>query len=60
MKVPANLKTALPLFLWLALFSVSAHAQVDNSGVFDIVLNRYSAAASGWAGVITTAASWLF
>ena len=60
MKVPANLKTALPLFLWLALFSVSAHAQVDNSGVFDNVLNRYSAAASGWAGVITTAASWLF
>lgn len=60
MKLPANLKTALPLFIWLALFSVSAHAQVDNAGVFDNVLNRYSAAASGWAGVITTAASWLF
>lgn len=60
MKVPANLKTALPLFLWLALFSVSAHAQVDSAGVFDSVLNRYSAAAAGWAGVITTAATWLF
>jgi hypothetical protein len=43
MKVPANLKTALPLFLWLALFSVEcSRGQVDNSGVFDNVLNRYS------------------
>jgi type IV secretion system protein TrbL len=28
--------------------------------VFDNVLDRYQAAASGWAGVITTAATWLF
>lgn len=60
MKVSAHLKTVLPLFLWLALFSVSAHAQVDGSGVFDNVLGRYSTAAASWAGTITQHASWLF
>jgi len=59
--MPANLKTlALPLFVWLAFFAVDAHAAIDNAGVFDSVLDRYQAAASGWAGVITTAATWLF
>jgi type IV secretion system protein VirB6/type IV secretion system protein TrbL len=33
---------------------------MNSSGLFDDVLNRYNAAASGWAGVITNAASWLF
>lgn len=61
MRMPANLKTlALPLFVWLAFFAVDAHAAIDNAGVFDSVLDRYQAAASGWAGVITTAATWLF
>jgi type IV secretion system protein TrbL len=61
MRMPANLKTlALPLFVWLAFFAVDAHAAIDNAGVFDSVLDRYQAAASGWAGVITAAATWLF
>ena len=61
MRTPANLKTlALPLFVWLAFFAVDAHAAIDNAGVFDSVLDRYQAAASGWAGVITMAASRLF
>ena len=51
MRMPANLKTlALPLFVWLAFFAVDAHAAIDNAGVFDSVLDRYQAAASGWAG----------
>ena len=61
MRTPANLKTlALPLFVWLAFFAADAHAAIDNAGVFDSVLDRYQAAASGWAGVITTAATRLF
>lgn len=61
MRTPANLKTlALPLFVWLAFFAADAHAAIDNAGVFDSVLDRYQAAASGWAGVITMAASRLF
>lgn len=61
MRMPAGLKLALPLLVWLAFFSVDAQAQaLNSSGLFDDVLNRYNAAASGWAGVITNAASWLF
>lgn len=60
MKLPASMKLALPLIVWLAFFSVDAHAQVNSSGLFDDVLNRYNSAASSWAGVITNAASWLF
>lgn len=56
-----NLRAAtVPLFLWLAFFAVDAQAAIDNAGILDNVLERYSAAASGWAGVITDAASWLF
>ncbi|PZP58465.1 MAG: P-type conjugative transfer protein TrbL [Pseudoxanthomonas spadix] len=58
--MPASLKLALPLLVWLAFFSTDASAQMNSSGLFDDVLNRYNAAASGWAGVITNAASWLF
>ncbi|WP_430749739.1 P-type conjugative transfer protein TrbL, partial [Comamonas thiooxydans] len=54
------MKLALPLLVWLAFFSTDASAQMNSSGLFDDVLNRYNAAASGWAGVITNAASWLF
>ena len=46
--------------LWLAFFSIEAQAAIDNAGVLDNVLNRYSAAASGWAGFITARATWLF
>lgn len=62
MRMPANLRTLalLPLFVCLVFFAVNAHAAIDNAGVFDSVLDRYQAAASGWAGVITTAATRLF
>ncbi len=63
MKLPAAIKTATPLLLLvlaLALFSLEAHAAIDNAGLLDSVLARYSAAAAGWAGAITSAATWLF
>lgn len=61
MKLPANLKSAMPLIVWLAFFvAAPAHAAIDNSGLLDNVLARYSAAAASWAGVITDAATWLF
>ena len=52
MRMPASLKLALPLLVWLAFFSTDASAQMNSSGLFDDVLNRYNAAASGWAGTI--------
>ncbi len=59
--MPAHPRTAaVPLFFWLAFFALDAHAAIDNADILDSVLERYSAAASGWAGVITDAASWLF
>ena len=61
MKLPANLKSAMPLIVWLAFFvAAPAHAAIDNSGILDSVLARYSAAAASWAGVIIDAATWLF
>lgn len=61
MRMPASLKFAVPLLLCLAFFSVDASAGTMNSaGLFDDVLNRYNTAASGWAGVVTDAATWLF
>ena len=61
MRMPTNLKVfALPLLVWLAFFAVDAHAAIDNAGVFDSILSRYQAAASGWASTITNAATWLF
>ena len=60
-KPPAIFKSAaIPLFLWLALFSFSAHAAIDNAGVLDNVLSRYQAAASTWQAVIAARATWLF
>lgn len=46
----------------IAVLSMSfyAHSAIDNAGVLDTVLQRYSSAASGWASVITNAATWLF
>lgn len=61
MRMPANLKNAvLVIFLCLAFFALDAHAAIDNAGVMDNALDRYSAAASSWADVITNAATWLF
>ncbi len=60
MRMPASLKLAVPLLVWLAFFSSDAHAAVNSAGLFDDVLNRYNSAASAWAGVITNAATWLF
>lgn len=61
MRMPASLKSAAPLFLCLAFFSLDASAgTMNSSGLFDDVLNRYNTAASGWAGVVTSAATWLF
>ena len=60
MRMPAALKIAVPLFVWLAFFAMDAQAAVDSAGVFDNVLARYQSAAAGWAGYITTRATWLF
>lgn len=60
-KPPAIFRSAaIPLFLWLALFSISAHAAIDNAGVLDNVLTRYQTAASTWQAVIAARATWLF
>jgi type IV secretion system protein TrbL len=61
MRMPAQLRSpTLLLFLWLVLFSVNTHAAINNVGILDDVLNRYSTAASTWATVITARATWLF
>lgn len=57
---PVVARGAGPLFLLLVLFALDAQAAIDSAGVFDSALDRYSTAASSWAGVITAAASWLF
>lgn len=44
----------------IMLYAPTAHAVIDSNNLLDNVLARYSAAASGWAAVITGAASWLF
>jgi type IV secretion system protein TrbL len=48
------------LFMCLAFIAVPALAVVDNAGILDNVLARYSAAAGTWAVVVTARASWLF
>lgn len=48
------------LFMCLALIAVPALAVVNNAGILDNVLARYSAAAGTWAAVVTARASWLF
>ena len=61
MRMPAFFKSvAFPLFLWLAFFTLDANAAIDNTGILDDVLQRYSAAASTWAAIITAAATRLF
>lgn len=59
--MPSNSQAAsMPIILCLALFSMDVQAAIDNAGIMDNVLDRYSAAASSWAGVVTSAATWLF
>lgn len=61
MKTPAIRGGAtVMLFLWLALFSANAHADIDNAGILDNVLNRYSVIAATWAASITGHATRLF
>jgi type IV secretion system protein TrbL len=60
MRIPVSLKVVLPLFFLMAFFAFDARADIDSSGLLDNVLDRYSAAVSSWAGVITSAATWLF
>ena len=48
------------LLLCLALLSCTARAEIDNTGVLDNVLARYSAIAATWAAPITTHATRLF
>ncbi len=48
------------LLLCLALLSCTARAEINNTGVLDNVLARYSAIAATWATTITTHATRLF
>ena len=60
-KSPAIFKSAaISLFVWLALFSVSAHAAINNAGVLDTILLQYQAASATWGTVILARATWLF
>lgn len=61
MRVSVVIKGVTPsLVLGLAFLSLDAHAEINNAGLLDSVLERYSAAASAWASAITSAATWLF
>ncbi|WP_404361585.1 P-type conjugative transfer protein TrbL [Methylotuvimicrobium sp. KM1] len=59
MRISANSRSAV-LLLWLAFFALDARAAIDSSDVMDSVLTRYQSAVVGWAGVITSSATWLF
>jgi type IV secretion system protein TrbL len=64
--MPTKIPLRLPPVIWVALlvslpfFCVEAHAAIDNVGILDNVLARYSTAAATWASYITSRASWLF
>jgi type IV secretion system protein TrbL len=48
------------LLLWAAFSPCTAHAAINNAGILDDVLRRYSTAASAWGSIITSHATWLF
>lgn len=49
------------IFALLALgAALPVQAEITSAGVLDNILDRYSYAASTWAAVVTSAASWLF
>ncbi|WP_426116089.1 P-type conjugative transfer protein TrbL [Massilia sp. PWRC2] len=62
MKMPVIFRScrSMLLLFWLACFTLEASAAIDNAGILDNVLSRYSTASSAWAAIITTRASWLF
>lgn len=53
-------RLSILVLIWLALFSAQAAAAIDNVGVLDTVLERYSTAAATWSTIIVTRATWLF
>lgn len=55
-----RLEPRMLVFLWLLLLSLPAFAQIENAGILDNVLRRYSVAVTAWGAVVTTRASWLF
>lgn len=48
------------LLLWATFSPCTAHAAINNAGILDDVLRRYSTAASAWGSIITSHATWLF
>jgi type IV secretion system protein TrbL len=62
MKALASRKWICYFLLLILLVGSSsyAHAEIDNSGLLDNVIERYAAVASTWAATITKRASWLF
>lgn len=53
MELPVNTKFIKLLIVCLVFVVIPSHAAIDNAGVLDNVLARYSAAAYFWAGVFT-------
>lgn len=62
MKIQRHLlkNTPLPLFLLLALISFDACAAINNAGILNNAVLKYSNAVSSWSATITTHATWLF
>lgn len=61
MRMLTNITTAvLALISQMVFAAASAQAAIDNAGVMDDLLQRYSAAVDSWESVVVSAASWLF
>lgn len=54
------LKNKLFITLLVLIISTPAYAEINNAGLLDNVLLRYSLAASAWSFLITKYATWLF
>lgn len=55
-----SVRRSAAAFVLLALFALPAIAGIDNAGILDNVLERYSSAASNWGAIIIQRATWLF
>ncbi len=56
-----RLMAVVGLVFWQGSLGISpANAAIDNAGVMDSLLERYSAEVASWASVMISAASWLF
>lgn len=55
-----RLRGALLLATIQLLYCGSAHAQINNGGIYETVLDRFRTATVAWGGVITGHAAWLF